>query len=604
MNSNHKLLFTFFLVATAFLLILGVGFSFAQDRSYTIPGANIDLTVGDDGTLHVKEVIHYHFSGTYNGVYRDIPLKSGELVENIQVNTSGAYSRYEVQDTNHGKRIKVFLYDDTAITLPFSDGETEIIYQYDFLQLVKFYNDVAELHYQPWGEEWEVPVGRVSTTIHLKSENGVRYWINPPYLLDNASWQGSVFTVISKEIPRNQCFEVRMAIPLEQFTSMNGGRQVNQNGTMAMEKIQADYTNWINFQTLLYQFLPVVMLLSVIYPFYVIYKSWGGKIIHKGSCDGNLPENNPPAVVNAICGLGISRNVGDPGVDGFLATMMDLIRRRYIVVYNSNENDGKGIKLKINEKKGSGHLKSFEKKVLNFVNEFGKKGTVYLDEMNESLEKTHFQKRYFDWRKAVIKELSHGKLESVFLETDNKGLYIYVFVALLGSLLLIALTFKSPIAGAKYSFYVSFPIIVVAGLSLLLTANVNGRWTDYGRDYRARWMMYKKYIKDTKHHFPDSEELFNEYLVYGTALGVGDDITKSSEKTAIHEEFSNSPLYTLHNSADYKYFKYTLVSFMAAYAAMQIYLTGGDGGEGSGGFGGGGVGGAGGGSGGGGGGAF
>lgn len=604
MNSKKNILIFFILISvlSSFLFISAV--SFADDRSYTIPWANINLTMGDDGTLHVKEVIHYHFFGTYNGVYRDIPLKSGETVENIQVNTSGAYSRYEVQDSKNGKRIKVFLYDDTAMTFPLSDGEVDVIYQYDFLQLMKFYNDVAELHYQPWGEEWEVPVGRVNSTIHLKSENGVKYWINPPYLLVNASWQGSDFTVISKEIPRKEWFEVRMSIPLEQFTSTNGGRQVDQNGTVAMEKIQADYTSWINFQTLLYEFLPLVMLLSVIYPFYVIYRSWGGRIFHKGSFDGNLPERDPPAIVNAICGLGISRNVGDPGVDGFLATMMDLIRRRYILVYNPHKDEDTGIKLKINEKKGSTHLKSFEKNVMKFVKEYGKKGTVYLHDMNENLDKTHFQKQYFDWRGKVIKELSHGKLESLFMETDNKGLYIYGFVALLGSLLIMALTFKNPIQGAKYSFYTSFPLIVVAGFSLLMTAKVNGRWTDEGRDYRARWMFYKKHIKDTKNHFPDSEELFNEYLVYGTALGVGDAITRSSRITALHEEFSNSPLYVLHQSAEYKYFKYTLVSFMAAYAAMQIYLTGGDGGGGSGGFGGGGVGGAGGGSGGGGGGAF
>jgi len=385
-----------------------------------------------------------------------------------------------------------------------------------------------------------------------------------------------------------------MSIPLEQFTSMNGGRQVDQNGTMAMEKIQQDYTNWINLQTLMYSFLPVVMLLSMIYPFYIIYRSLGVKILNRSNFDGNLPEHDPPAIVNAICGPGISRNIGDPGVDGFLATMMDLIRRRYILVNKSIKDSDVVIKLKINDRKKSNHLKSFEKRVIDFLVGFGRKQTIYLDEINENLEKNHFQKRYFEWRKAVIKELSNGKLESLFLETDGKGLYIYGFVALLGSLLLMALTFKSPIQGAKYTFYTSFPLILMAGVSLLMTSKVNGRWTDQGREYRTQWMLYKKYIKNPKNHPTDSKELFDEYLVYGTALGVGDDIAMSSGKKDIHEDFFNSPLYVLHNSEEFKYFKYTMISFMAAYAAMQIHY-GGNGGGGSGGSGGGRGGGAGGG---------
>lgn len=604
MNSNRKYLTIFLIFVFVFISLSSFGLAFADERSYTIPWANIDLDVGDDGTLHVKETIRYRFSGTFNGVYRDIPLKNGEKLENIKVNTtSGVYSKYELQDRVREKRIKVFLYDDSAMTMPVSNLDVDVIYEYDFLQVVKFYQDVAELHYQPWGEEWEVPVGRVNTNIHLKSENGVKYWINPPYLLDSASWQGSDFTVISKEIPKNEWFEVRMSIPLEQFTGMNGGKQVNQNGTMAMEKIQQDYTNWINLQTLMYSFLPVVMLLSMIYPAYIIYRSLGFKIINRGNFDGNLPENDLPAIVNAICGPGISRNIGDPGVDGFLATMMDLIRRRYILVNKSIKGSDDVIKLKINDRKRSTHLKSFEKRVIDFLVGFGKKNTIYLHELNENLEKTHFQKRYFEWRKAVIKELSGGKLESLFIETNIKGLYIYGFIALLGSLLLMVLTFKSPIQGAKYSFYASIILMIVSFASLMMTARLNGRWTDQGREYRAQWMLYKKYIKNPKNHPTDSEELFDEYLVYGTALGVGDNIGMSSGKKDIHGDFFNSPLCLLHNSEEFKYFKYTMVSFMAAYAAMQIHY-GGNGGGGSGGSGGGGVGGAGGGSGGGGGGAF
>ena len=54
-----------------------------DDRSYTIDQAIVELTVGSNGLLHVDEMYDYSFDGKFNGVYRDIPLKSCESIENI-----------------------------------------------------------------------------------------------------------------------------------------------------------------------------------------------------------------------------------------------------------------------------------------------------------------------------------------------------------------------------------------------------------------------------------------------------------------------------------------------------------------------------------------
>ena len=62
-----------------------------DDRSYSITQAFIDLTVENNGLLHVDEVYDYTFDGAFNGVYRDIPLKSGESIKNINISADGAY---------------------------------------------------------------------------------------------------------------------------------------------------------------------------------------------------------------------------------------------------------------------------------------------------------------------------------------------------------------------------------------------------------------------------------------------------------------------------------------------------------------------------------
>ena len=59
---------------------------------YSIPYANVDIQVYDDGLINVYEEIDYHFDSSANGVYRDIPLKRNQSVENLHVYVEGAYS--------------------------------------------------------------------------------------------------------------------------------------------------------------------------------------------------------------------------------------------------------------------------------------------------------------------------------------------------------------------------------------------------------------------------------------------------------------------------------------------------------------------------------
>ncbi|MDP1551697.1 MAG: DUF2207 domain-containing protein, partial [Methanobacteriaceae archaeon] len=104
---------------------------------------------------------------------------------------------------------------------------------------------------------------------------------------------------------------------------------------------------------------------------------------------------------------------------------------------------------------------------------------------------------------------------------------------------------------------------------------------------------FKRFIKDfslIKEYPPESVAVWNQYLVYATALGVADKVRKSMEMSLPSDDLNRSDIYLFHYYGGYVLLSSTLNSGMAT--ANQ-----GDGGSG-------GVGGVGGGSGGGGGGAF
>ena len=90
----------FLILILALTLHPVMGLIAAAEGSYTIPHATFDLYVQEDGNLRVKETLHYSFDGTFNGVYRDIPIQTGERIENINVSTEGAYSTYVVTNNS------------------------------------------------------------------------------------------------------------------------------------------------------------------------------------------------------------------------------------------------------------------------------------------------------------------------------------------------------------------------------------------------------------------------------------------------------------------------------------------------------------------------
>ena len=123
-----------------------------DDRSYTIDDAIINLTVEKSGLLHVDEAYLYSFDGEFNGVYRDIPLKSGERVRNVKVTAEGAYPVLQETDDSGEKRLKIYLYADKAHTRKIKDCDVKIHISYDMENVVTLFNDVGGLQYKLWGD--------------------------------------------------------------------------------------------------------------------------------------------------------------------------------------------------------------------------------------------------------------------------------------------------------------------------------------------------------------------------------------------------------------------------------------------------------------------
>jgi uncharacterized membrane protein len=337
-----------FILLLSFLIATIPPISFAEDSNYSINQAHIDLFVQPNGMLHVNEKYNYTFIGTSNEVYRDIPLQSGEEIQNIKITANGAYSTYEIISDGNVKTIKVYLYSNPQKNIPIIKQNIEVKIQYDLIHAITIYNDIGALNYKLWGEYRLVDVEKINAQIHLPSSNGVNYWFKPPYYIQKANFNDSTLQIETKKIGHRNYLELIMAIPLNNFNSPIYAQKINGDGLAEINKIQNDYQNKLNYNAFIYELVAFLMILSIIIPIY-IYLRYGRepKIVYNAQYEHEPPSDDPPVVINAISGKEPGKIVGNPDMDGFLATIMDLINREYIIL-SEFDTDTESLELKIN----------------------------------------------------------------------------------------------------------------------------------------------------------------------------------------------------------------------------------------------------------------
>jgi uncharacterized membrane protein len=602
MNKGHIILIILLIFLISAPLLKSATTS--DDRSYTISKATVDLYVQQDGSLKVKEKLHYSFQGTYNGVYRDIPIYTGERIENLNISTNGAYSTYEVTNKSNMKSVKVYLYSDQYHINPITDRDVDVIIEYDFINVITIYNDIAELQYKVWGEYWDVEVGQLTTNVHLPTQYGVKYWLNPPYYVASSTWQGSVLNLVTGSIPSGNYFEVRLTIPKEQFNNPVFARQVNINALTQIEKIQNDYQNNINFYSILYYILGIFMLLSLIIPFWIYFK-YGRepKTTYQGEYESEPPTNDPPAMVNAISGKGYRKDVGKPDMEGYQSTIMDLINRGYLGIESvaDGKKNKKSVIIKFTSQTHSNELDSHEIDAIILLKSFSVGGVLNLNNMKKKLKDKDkaltFKTTYETWQYGFSKQyLSESTLKEYFISEGNKYTKNYGIIALILSGAVYYFIRTSPLPAASFLVLASIILAITGVICLISPPKVVGRWTQKGVDYHAKWQAFKNYLEDfslIKEYPPESVAIWNKYLVYATALGVADKVRKSMEISLPEEQLNQSNIYLFHYYGGYT----ALSSGLSTGMSTSSSSGGGVGGSG-------GVGGAGGGSGGGGGGAF
>ena len=526
-----------------------------DDRSYSIDQAIVELTVGSNGLLHVDERYDYSFEGKYNGVYRDIPLKSGESISNIQVDADGAYPVLVESDDGGYKHLKIYLYSDAAHTKGIRDCDVSIYISYDMQNVVTLFNDVGGLQYKLWGEEWDVGVGSLTAIINLPGGENNTYYLNPEEYTYSSELNGDTITAETTHIPKGEMYEALVLMPLSDFDDATYAKHVNQNGRDMIMKNLEDSINGRNFWNTSFLVLGLLSVLSPIGAAFTYFK-YGRepKVMYDGIYERDLPTNDSPEVINAM--IENKKDIGTPNMKGFEASIMNLIDKKVFKIFTESnvESDTNDLILTFNHDKRD-ELSRSERIVFDTLENFAENNALNLSQLNGKLS-SEYEAKWFmgqieNWENEVKNNINQDEF---FDSTGAKLINIISGLGTVFGIIIGALGLFTNLANGIYALGGGIFLVIFSVILRRLDDDIFGRWTENGRTFYLKWRNFKKFLEDNSlinEHPPESIVIWNKYLVYGSALGVADKVYKAMKLHVPNIHEFDDGLYMYHYYGGY-----------------------------------------------------
>ena len=522
---NHKRIF---LILALTLILFSTLALVSADDSYSIRQANVDLTVHNNGLLHVKEAYLYNFEGTFNGVYRDIPLKEGESIDNVKVSAEGAYPVLQKTSEDGKEHLKIYLYADKEHTKKIRDCSVTVYIEYDMKNVVTFFNDVAALQFKLWGEEWDVGVDKVEAHIELPNDTGNEYYLNPEDLTYSSTIDGNEIDTQSSRISKGEFWELLVLMPVNDFKSSPYAKHVNEDGREMILKNMEDSKNSRNFWNSITSIFEAFALIFVPFSLIGTYFKYGRepKVDYDGIYEREPPTDDPPAVVNAMID---NKTFGEPNIKGFEATIMDLIDRKELSIKKDNDD----LLLSINDV--SDNLDKAEKIIVNILAHFSNNGVLNLtkleDRMDSKSNAEWFMNHFDDWKNAISEEYFTDDVKNRYF--NDTGTTIASLVSMLGiglGIIFILIFFFTDFSRGTELFVIGIAVALFSYFIMNRRDDIFGRWTEEGRVIYLKWRNFRKFLNDNSlinEHPPESIVIWKKYLIYATSLGVAKSVEKS-----------------------------------------------------------------------------
>jgi uncharacterized membrane protein len=154
---------------TALLVLLFLSICGVSARELEIQNFHADVQVSPDGSINVTEKIQVHFIGSWQGLYRSIPIEyvtpqgfNYTLFVDVKriTDEDGRALKFDSSRERHYRKLKIYV--------PGAFNATHTIsIEYSVSDGLRFFEDHDELYWNVTGDLWDYPIQSASATIQL-----------------------------------------------------------------------------------------------------------------------------------------------------------------------------------------------------------------------------------------------------------------------------------------------------------------------------------------------------------------------------------------------------------------------------------------------------
>lgn len=592
-------------IASCFLCVFinNVGLS---ENDVEITKLDINLKINKDGSGTFNNYVTYDFEGVdAHVVYEDIGYKKDDVFAYGDINGDKSVEQYNNKqdqssiDTNsfvtkvyQGKK-ELDLYigysfeNDVEID-PEGQGyikadgsyqervycyyekgfneETTFNYQYKINGIVSKFNDIGVVNWilSPSTEFYTKNIDINIVFEETLNETYVEHLKNNFNIYGNIAYNdlkidnnGISFHVDKQR--SNQSIEVRMGFNSVLVSNAdekntydyNGQEYLTRSDNLAKEAYELYSKRYFGIQLGLIIGMVIIIGLTVLI-WRHCYKKYDKERVSEFDAEyyRELPNTYPPAE------LGYLYNFKDTTKDDLSATIMDLIRKDYIILDTngvSTLDEKPNYKYILNREKDQTLLKSYEKFVLEwYFGHISQTGVLTLDDIDNYLKNEKQAQRYLEDNKTFIKlvreESRKNKFFDEFRNINSRFMLFYL-------LLIGVFVFSLMVQILNYYTYGLIFSMLSLGIFILLACYISSikRRSESGNEDYVRWRAFRNFLLEFG-RFEDYTmpliEIWEHYMVYAVSFGIAEEVEKqmrlrfkSMGEDEYNSYYSSSPIF-------------------------------------------------------------
>ncbi|MFH1939589.1 MAG: DUF2207 domain-containing protein [bacterium] len=509
------------------------------ERSFEITDYQAQVKILENGDIQVSEIFEYDFDGDFNGIIRTIGIKGSDGFKYFKASEYFPEDKeLEYTQSLNADMVTYKIYDKS------SNERKLFLLEYQLKNVATLYNDTAEFYWKFFDKSNTSPIGHIKIEIELPfaevSAEELKVFGHGP-LDGKASIQedGKIVYEVFR-LSSGEMVEARILFPNSMIP--DSSKIINQNKFAEIMKEElgwakkADREKGFNIITIL--LIPLIVLFNIFLAIRLYFKH-DRELKPEVEMDyyRELPQDITPAVLSKLMSI---QGVASKDI---MATLMDLVRKKYLKIEEIQARRKKDYKFVLIEEGDSTNLKEHESNLINWLfYSIGDGKSVTLKEIKDyaksSRTQSSFRHNYNKWVKKVgeeFKKYNYFGQSKEGLKTVGK-VVLMEFAAIfllfaLGALLKVQLFIIMPLLFA----------VIFTGFGVIIYGALIRKKTQTGINEYTKWRAFKQFLlhfSNMKDYEIPSIVVWEHYLVYAISLGVADKVISKLKLVLSNQDIS------------------------------------------------------------------